>query len=135
MTVNVSMDLTVEQAFHILLQTLDVKLDDEPPIFEVEDGEIVCDQDDRGELYLALYHLATKIFPNTDFRHLFDNPNTLMKDLYLAKKGEEVYKDCISRQEAIDKMQELEDEDIKAYGCSIPEGFNGQRAIRALKSL
>lgn len=44
-------------------------------------------------------------------------------------------KDCISRQAAINKMQELEDEDIKAYGCSIPEGFDGQRAIRALKSL
>ena len=43
--------------------------------------------------------------------------------------------DCISRQQAIDKMQELEDEDIKAYGCEIPEGFDGKRAIRALKTL
>lgn len=43
--------------------------------------------------------------------------------------------DCISRQEAIDKMQELEDEDIKVYGCEIPEGFDGKRAIRALKTL
>ena len=89
MEINVSMDLTVEQAFDILLQTLDVKLDDEPPKFEVVDGEIVCDKDDRGELYLALYHLATKIFMNTEFRSLFDNPNVLMNELYLVKKGEE----------------------------------------------
>lgn len=89
MTVNVSMDLTVSQAFSILLQTLYVELDDEPPKFEVEDGEIVCDHDERGELYLALYHLATKIFPNTEFRHLFDNPNTLMNDLYIAKESED----------------------------------------------
>lgn len=89
MTVNVSMDLTVSQAFSILLQTLNVELDDEPPKFEVEDGEIVCDHDERGELYLALYHLATKIFPNTEFRHWFDNPNTLMNDLYIVKESEE----------------------------------------------
>ena len=87
MEINVSMDLTVPQAFDILLQTLYVELDDDPPKFEVVDGEIVCDKDDRGELYLALYHLATKIFPNTEFRHLFNNPNTLMNDLYSAKES------------------------------------------------
>lgn len=43
--------------------------------------------------------------------------------------------DCIRRQQAIDKMQELEDEDIKAYGCEIPEGFDGKRAIEALNTL
>ena len=43
--------------------------------------------------------------------------------------------DCISRQQAIDKMQELEDEDDEMYGCSIPEGFDGKRAIEALKAL
>jgi hypothetical protein len=43
--------------------------------------------------------------------------------------------DCISRQQAIDKMQELEDEDDEMYGCSIPEGFDGKRAIEALKTL
>lgn len=48
---------------------------------------------------------------------------------------QESCEDCISRQQAIDKMQELEDEDIKAYGCSIPEGFDGKRAIEALKAL
>ena len=42
---------------------------------------------------------------------------------------------CICRQQAIDKMQELEEEDIEAYGCSIPEGFDGKRAIEALKTL
>lgn len=62
-------------------------------------------------------------------------------DLYFTDGNTENYslktesKDLISRQEAINKMQELEDDDIKAYGCSIPEGFDGQRAIKALKSL
>jgi len=83
MRVNMSMNLTEIQAFNILLQTLHIDLNDEPPRFEVdEDGEIVCDYDDRGELCLALYHLATKICPNTEFRYLFDDPNTLMSGLY-----------------------------------------------------
>ena len=86
MIVNVSMELTDSQAFEILLNTLHVKLDDDNPKFEIDDGEIVCEHDDRGELYLALYHLATKIFPNTEFRHLFDDPNVLMSKLYKAKK-------------------------------------------------
>lgn len=86
MTINVSMELTVEQAFEILLKTLHVNLDDDSPKFEIEDGEIVCDCDDRGELYLALYHLATKMFPNTEFRSLFNDPNTLMSKLYIEKK-------------------------------------------------
>lgn len=89
MKINISMDLTVEQAFQILLDILNVRLDDDPPKFEVEDGEIVCNYDDRGELYLALYHLATKIFPNTEFRHLFDDPNTLMSKLYMTKENED----------------------------------------------
>lgn len=89
MKVNVSMDLNESQAFQILLKTLDVNLPEDIPQFKVCDGEIVCDYDDRGELYLALYHLATKIFPNTEFRHEFDDPNTLMKDLYIAKESEE----------------------------------------------
>lgn len=89
MKVNVSMELTVSQAFQILLNTLGVKLEEDPPKFEVNDGEIVCDCDDRGELYLALYHLATKLFPDTEFRHLFDDPNTLMSPLYRESEDEE----------------------------------------------
>lgn len=89
MKVNVSMDLNESQAFNILLKTLGVTLPEDLPEFKIRDGEIVCDYDERGELYLALYHLATKIFPNTEFRHEFYNPNTLMKDLYIAKESEE----------------------------------------------
>ena len=89
MIVNVSMDINESQAFQILLNTLDVKLPEDIPEFKVRDGEIICDWDDRGELYLALYHLATKIFPNTEFRHEFDNPNTLMNALYIAKESED----------------------------------------------
>ena len=85
MKMNVPMDLDETQAFQILLKTLDVKLPEDPPKFEVKDGEIICDWDDRGELYLALYHLSTKIFPNTEFRHDFDDPNVLMSSLYKAK--------------------------------------------------
>lgn len=89
MKINVPMDLDEAHAFYILLETLDVKMPTEPE-FEVEDGEIVVsDYDDRGELYLALYHLATKIFPNTEFRHDFDDPNTLMSSLYAAKESED----------------------------------------------
>ena len=56
-------------------------------------------------------------------------------DEAIKRLSAEPCEDCISRQGAINKMQELEDEDIKAYGCEIPEGFDGQKAIRALKTL
>ena len=45
----------------------------------------VYEYDDRGELYLALYHLATKIFPNTYFRSMFEDPNSFMSGLYIKK--------------------------------------------------
>ena len=83
MIINVPMNLTALQAFNVLLQTLDVELKENVPSFKVNEfGDIVCDYDDRGKLYLALYHLATKICPNTEFRNLFDDPNTLMASLY-----------------------------------------------------
>ena len=49
--------------------------------------------------------------------------------------GKESCDDCISRAEAVKAMAELEQDDIKTYGCSIPEGFDGKRAIRALCAL
>ena len=82
------MNLTELQAFSILLQTLDVELKEDIPTFKVNEfGDIVCDYDDRGELYLALYHLATKICPNTEFRNLFEDPNTIMAALYTEAKA------------------------------------------------
>lgn len=36
---------------------------------------------------------------------------------------------------AIDAMMRLQAEDIEAYGASIPEGFDGDRAVMALKAL
>ena len=48
---------------------------------------------------------------------------------------QESCEDAISRQEAIKSMNDLEQEDIEQYGCSIPEGFDGKRAIEALQSL
>ena len=36
---------------------------------------------------------------------------------------------------AIDAMAKLEQEDIEAYGCSIPECFDSNRAIEALNSI
>lgn len=88
--VNISYDLDEYQAFDLLLQTLHVTLKEDVPEFIVEDGEIkVKDYDDRGELYLALYHLATKIFPNTEFRGRFDDPNDYMSDLYKEQKRQE----------------------------------------------
>lgn len=55
--------------------------------------------------------------------------------MWESKYEQEPCEGCISRLAAIDKMQELENEDIKIYGCSIPEVFDGQRAIEALKAL
>lgn len=43
--------------------------------------------------------------------------------------------DMISRQSAIGAMKRLYDEDLEAYGCEIPEMFNLNRAIEALKEL
>ena len=53
----------------------------------------------------------------------------------LEKQMQEPSDDFISRQLAIDTMAKLEQEDIDTYGCSIPEGFDGERAIEALKQL
>jgi len=41
----------------------------------------------------------------------------------------------ISLNAAIDAMMKLQTEDIEAYGASIPEGFDGDRAVTAIKAL
>lgn len=87
--INVEMEIDEKKAFRMLLDALDVDLDENirEDAFDVEDGEIVVrNYDDRGELYLALYHLATKIFPNTYFRSMFDNSRKLMAKLYKEKE-------------------------------------------------
>ena len=43
--------------------------------------------------------------------------------------------DLISRQDAINAMMALKHEDDERYGCEIPEGFDGQRAVEALEKL
>ena len=43
--------------------------------------------------------------------------------------------DLISRQDAIDAMMALKQEDDEAYGCEIPEGFDGRSAAEALMKL
>lgn len=48
---------------------------------------------------------------------------------------QEPCEDCISRQSAIYEMLKLEHDDIKKYGCSIPEGFDSEPAIKALINL
>lgn len=55
----------------------------------------------------------------------------------MALKALEQYpcEDAISREAAIKAMNDLEQEDIEQFGCSIPEGFDGKRAIEALQSL
>lgn len=91
MIINVPMDFNTASAFNVLCDTIGVKINDNPPKFSVnEHGDIVCDVDDRGELYLAMYHLATKLFPNTEFRDVFDNPNALMSDLYLQQLNKQL---------------------------------------------
>ena len=43
--------------------------------------------------------------------------------------------ELIRRQDAIDAMMALKLEDDEAYGCEIPEGFDGRRAAEALRGL
>lgn len=43
--------------------------------------------------------------------------------------------DLISRHEAIDKMMDLYNEDVELYGVPIPEGFDGHRAVEAIKEI
>ncbi len=89
MKINVPMELSSFQAFKILLETLGVELRSNPPEFYIDNqGEIVCEDDDRGELYMALYHLSTKLIPNTEFRHIFEDPNKYMCQLYKLKEFE-----------------------------------------------
>ena len=95
MIVNVPMEMDIASAFKVLCDVTMVKMDeDNPPKFSVDEyGDIVCDCDDRGELYLAMYHLATKLFPNTAFRNIFDNPIGLMSDLYLQQLNKHLEED------------------------------------------
>ena len=88
MGLKIDINIDEYKAFELLLQALHVNLNEDikKEDFTIEDGEIVVkNHDDRGELYLALYHLATKIYPNTEFRSIFDNPNTFMSELYIKK--------------------------------------------------
>lgn len=43
--------------------------------------------------------------------------------------------DLISRSEAISLMRQMQEDDIRTYGCAIPEGFDGDRAVIALLTL
>ena len=43
--------------------------------------------------------------------------------------------DLISRADAIAAMLKEQEDDIEAYGCAIPECFDGDRAVRVLKQL
>ena len=88
MGLKIDINIDEYKAFELLLQALHVNLNEDikKEDFTIEDGEIVVkNHDDRGELYLALYHLATKIYPNTEFISIFDNPNTFMSELYIKK--------------------------------------------------
>lgn len=90
--VSIEFELTPYKAFELLLKTLHATVDEEIDVnkFIVEDGAIVVkDVDDRGELYLALYHLATKLYHNVEFRRAFDDPNNLMAELYKKKWEDE----------------------------------------------
>ena len=59
----------------------------------------------------------------------------LLADVVEAEEGQEPCEDAISRAAAIKAMDDLEQEDIERYCCSIPEGFDGKRAIEALQGL
>lgn len=67
----------------------------------------------------------------------FKESHSWEEAIYVAIKAlsVETCEDAISRAAAIKAMDDLEQEDIELYGCSIPEGFDGKRAIEALQSL
>ena len=74
-------------------------------------------------------------------RVIFGKGNRMKFPTYEDKDGTdlaEVGTDCISRQQAIDALRKLREEDIEDYGCEIPEGFNQDhldRATFAIKQL
>lgn len=53
----------------------------------------------------------------------------------VANGKEQSMADLIDRQAAIDAMMALQAEDDEAYGCRIPEGFDGERAKEVLEQL
>lgn len=59
-------------------------------------------------------------------------------DKLLGTNLAEVGTDAITKQQAIDALRKLREEDIEDYGCEIPEGFNQDhldRATFAIKQL
>ena len=58
-------------------------------------------------LYLALYHLAAKIFPNTEFRATFDDPNVLIANLYKERKRQEYRREHMTDEEIDIKNQSV----------------------------
>ena len=61
--------------------------------------------------------------------------NDHIDEVRLIDANKYLVNDCISRAAAIEAMMKLQTEDIEAYGASIPEGFDGDRAVTALKAL
>ena len=100
MKVNVTIDIDSSSAFELLCKELhaDIILDDDNFIdkysFNIDEyNEIVVVHknsgeiyDDRGELFLALLHLSTKLFPNTEIRSEMEDPGKLMSKLYKEQK-------------------------------------------------
>ena len=80
---------------------------------------------------------AKEIFINRGYVNgLFDGDKWRQSVVAVSKWLEqEPCEDCISRADAIKAMDDLEREDVEAYGCSIPEGFDGKRAKEALEKL
>lgn len=43
--------------------------------------------------------------------------------------------DAVSREAVIELLMKLEQEDIERYGCKIPEGFDAEEAVEAVRKL
>lgn len=56
-------------------------------------------------------------------------------DMAIQTLDQKPCEDAISRQAAIDVMIKIEQDDIEQYGCSIPEGFDSDPAVKALENL
>ena len=93
------------------------------------------------ELIKRLERVIQTGVPNKDGMHPISAEAVLEVVKGLSELGTnlaEVGREAITKQQAIDALRKLREEDIEDYGCEIPEGFNQDhldRATFAIKQL
>ena len=93
------------------------------------------------ELIKRLERVIQTGAPDKDGMHPISAETVLEVVKELSEHGTnlaEVGREAITKQQAIDALRKLREEDIEDYGCEIPEGFNQDhldRATFAIKQL